>query len=115
MGKINSRAKGCRGEREWRDILRENGFEARRGQQYAGGGDSPDVMCVELDPFVHFEVKRVESLSLYKAIDQAKEDCPKGKWRAVAHKKSRKEWLVIMPAGDWIDLIKEWMERSCLK
>lgn len=50
-----SRDKGARGEREFRDLLREHGFEARRGQQFAGGNDSPDVVT---DLPCHVEVKR---------------------------------------------------------
>ena len=33
---MNSREKGKRGERQWRDELRANGYMARRGQQFAG-------------------------------------------------------------------------------
>lgn len=54
---MNSRAKGCVGEREAATFLRGIGFTARRGQQFAGGPDSPDVIVEEL-PSVHFEVKR---------------------------------------------------------
>ena len=50
MGKINSRAKGARYERELARYFEENGFPARRGQQFAGGSDSPDVVCDEF-PF----------------------------------------------------------------
>jgi len=46
---MNSREKGKRGERQWRDELRANGYTARRGQQFAGSPDSPDVVCEELD------------------------------------------------------------------
>ena len=60
---VNSRAKGCRGERMWRDELREAGFTARRGQQFAGGTDSPDVICEELKN-LHMEVKCVQALNL---------------------------------------------------
>ena len=45
---INSRAKGARGERMWRDQLRAEGYTAKRGQQHAGGQDSPDVVCEEM-------------------------------------------------------------------
>ena len=58
---MNSRQKGARGERMWRDELREAGFTARRGQQFAGGTDSPDVICEELNN-LHMEVKFVQSL-----------------------------------------------------
>jgi len=45
---INSRAKGARGERQWRDQLRAEGYTAKRGLLFAGGQDSPDVICEEL-------------------------------------------------------------------
>ena len=61
---VNSRAKGARGERELAEILRCYGFSARRGQQYRGGADSPDVMGL---PGIHIEVKRVERLNIYDA------------------------------------------------
>lgn len=54
----NSRAKGVRGELAWRDELRAMGFCAERGQQHAGGRDSPDVRCPDL-PNIHFEVKNL--------------------------------------------------------
>ena len=54
--KINSRAKGKRGELEAVKFLRSLGFIARRGQQYQGGSDSADVEVDEL-PHVHIEVK----------------------------------------------------------
>jgi Holliday junction resolvase len=53
----NSRQKGKRGELEAAKYLRSLGFtSARRGVQYSGGPDSPDVVCDEL-PGVHIEVK----------------------------------------------------------
>ena len=39
-----SRDKGKRGEREVALILREHGFEARRGQQYCGANGDADVV-----------------------------------------------------------------------
>ena len=61
---MNSREKGKRGERRWRDVLRAAGFQkAHRGVQYSGGSDSPDVACPEL-PGIHFEVKAVEALNM---------------------------------------------------
>lgn len=106
---LNSRQKGCRGEREWRDFLRSQGFTARRGQQFAGGTEAPDVICEEMELTFHPEVKFVENLNVYKAIDQAIRDCPQGKLRYVAHRKKRKDWLVTMPANEWIVLIKKYL------
>jgi len=70
---MNSREKGKRGERQWRDELRAQGFEARRGQQFAGSPDSPDVVCDSL-PWAHFEVKAVERLNIEDAMEQARRD-----------------------------------------
>jgi Holliday junction resolvase len=58
MGKM-SRTKGKVGEREVAELLRANGFHAaRRGVQYQGGADSPDVIGL---PGFHNEVKRTEA------------------------------------------------------
>lgn len=104
---MNSRAKGCRGEREWRDQLREAGFlKARRGQQFSGGDDSPDVVCPEL-PKVHFEVKRVEAGNPYNWMTQAIRDAGASKMPVVAHKRNNCDWLVVMRAEDFLNLIKE--------
>ncbi len=102
----NSNAKGKRGERAWRDKLREHGFiQSRRGQQFSGGTDSPDVICPEL-PGIHFEVKYVQKLNMYNAIDQAKFDCG-DKVPVVASRKNDAEWLITMRGDDWLNLIKQ--------
>jgi|SRR5438445_10956614 len=100
---MNSNQKGKRGEREWRDVLIAHGFEARRGQQFSGGTDSPDVICEAL-PQYHFEVKRVEKLNLENAMNQAASDSVE-KTPVVAHKRNRGEWLVTMRADDWLKLV----------
>jgi len=100
----NSRAKGCRGEREWRDQLREAGFPARRGQQFSGGTESPDVICPSL-PSIHFEVKRIEALSIYTAMSQACDDAG-SKVPVVAHKRNGRQWLVILTARDFLDILR---------
>lgn len=102
MPKINSRSKGCRGEREFAEALRAAGHSARRGQQFSGSPDSPDV--VTSLPF-HFEVKRTESLSLYKAMEQAVRDAEPGKPPVVAHKRNRKEWLIVLHLSDFLKLV----------
>ena len=68
---MNSREKGKRGERRWRDVLRDAGFQkAHRGVQYSGSPDSPDVACPELRG-IHFEVKAVETLNIWHAMVQS--------------------------------------------
>lgn len=101
---MNSRAKGCRGERAWRDVLRGEGFTARRGQQFSGSPDSPDVICEELNQF-HFEVKAVEKLNLDQAMEQARRDAGK-KHPIVAHKKNFKGWTVSMPAEVFFKMLR---------
>lgn len=76
---INSRAKGKRIELMARDFGTSMGFTCRRGQQYAGGPDSPDVIFEEL-PDVHIEVKgdrriRLGNKPWHDAQTQAMEDC----------------------------------------
>jgi len=100
----NSRAKGCRGELELAAYLTDNGHPARRGQQYSGSPDSPDVVCPSLP--LHFEVKRVERLRLHEAMQQAIDDAGRGMVPVVAHKANRKPWLAIMKLSDLMALIQ---------
>ena len=103
---MNSRKKGARGEREWRDQLRAAGYTARRGQQFSGGTDSPDVICEELDEVIHFEVKRVESLNIHKAMQQADNDAV-SKIPVVAHKRNGEPWLVTMPSEAFFEILRD--------
>ena len=76
MGSM-SRRKGKVGERECAAEMGELlGVEARRGVQFQGGPDSPDVVLPGVN--LHVECKRVERLKLWDAIDQAKADAPAG-------------------------------------
>ncbi len=102
---MNSREKGKRGERQWRDELRANGYMARRGQQFSGSPDSPDVICDQLR-WIHFEVKAVERLNIEDAMDQARRDAGQAKPAPnvavaakipiVAHRRNFRPWLVTM-------------------
>jgi len=104
----NSRRKGKDGELEASAALRTwLGCEARRGQQYSGGTDSPDVLTsIE---GVHFEVKRCEKLQLYKAVDQAITDAD-GKVPVVLHRANRRTWLAIVPLCELPRLAKRLTE-----
>ena len=94
----NSRAKGNRTELRWTKVLHALGFlSARRGQQYDGRG-AADV--VDGIPGTHCEVKGVEHLSLYKAIEQAVRDAKPGEIPYVACVKNRKPWLVAVRVDD---------------
>lgn len=102
--KINSRQKGAAGEREFAHALAKFGYAgARRGQQFHGGGDSPDVVSPPGLEDVHFEVKRVEAGNPYNWMDQAVRDCA-GKTPVVAHRKSRRDWIVVLRLEDYLNL-----------
>ncbi len=101
---MDSREKGKRGERQWRDELRANGYCARRGQQFSGSAESPDVVCDQLR-WIHFEVKAVERLNIEEAMEQARRDCA-GKVPVVAHKRSFRPWLVTMEAETFFRILR---------
>lgn len=101
---MNARGKGKRGERQWRDELRSKGYAARRGQQFCGSPESPDVVCDGL-PWAHFEVKAVERLNIEDAMEQARRDA-RERVPVVAHKRSFCKWLVTMEADAFFRLIR---------
>lgn len=102
---MNSRDKGARGERDaakaWSELV---GGDSRRGQQFSGGIDSPDVVTSFQD--IHLEVKRTERGNPYHWIDQAVADCG-GKCPVVLHRRNGREWLAIVRLSDVTRLAKE--------
>ena len=94
----NSRAKGARGElecsKEWAAVM---GGAARRGQQFAGGSDSPDI--VHDFPGIHIEVKRTERGNPYSWLEQATRDC-QGKCPVVLHRRSHQPWILVVRLSD---------------
>lgn len=102
MGK-KSLEKGKRGERQFAKYLKTKGIESRRGRQFKGTPDSPDVIS---DLPYHIEVKRVEALRLYQSLEKAKDDAD-DKPPIVAHRKNNKDWIIIMYADDFIDMVSE--------
>lgn len=101
MGKA-SREKGKRGERECAALLKAHGFDARRGQQFNGSDGSADVVGL---PGFHVEVKRTEALRIYEAMGQAEVDARDGETPLVLHRRNRKEWLAILKADDFLEMI----------
>ena len=107
---MNSRQKGKRGELEaskaWAQLV---GGTARRGQQFAGGNDSPDV--VTSIPDIHLEVKRTERGNHYEWMDQAVADS-QGKCPVVLHRRNNREWLAIVRLADVPRLAKSIAEET---
>lgn len=108
MGKA-SREKGKRGERELARILREAGYDARRGQQYCGAAGDADVVGL---PGIHLEVKRVERFNLYDALSQAKGDARGDEMPVVVHRRNDCEWVVVQPLKQWLDMYRSWEEDN---
>ena len=102
---MNSKQKGKRGELEWAAYCRQQGYECRRTAQYCGNtGDASDVVGL---PGIHQEVKRVEHLNIYEAIEQAERDKKDFEIPIVAHRKNRFPWLVTTKAEDWFKIYRE--------
>lgn len=95
---MNSRAKGAAGEREaaaaWASVF---GSPARRGQQFAGGHDSPDIVVSHAG--VHVEVKRTERGNPYSWLEQAARDAG-SKVPVVLHRRNHQDWILIVRLAD---------------
>lgn len=104
--------KGKRGEREIARLLKAHGFDnARRTSQYCGKtGDASDVVGL---PGYHVEVKYVEKLNIWKAVEQAANDA-KEHWDrnheyvepVVFYRKKGIDWRVSVDAEHFLDLVK---------
>ena len=101
---VNSRAKGANAERELARLLRAEGFDARRGQQYSGANGDADVVGL---PGVHLEVKRTETFRLWDALAQAKHDARPGEMPVVVHRRNNCEWVVVMTLAHFLELYRE--------
>lgn len=104
MGRL-SRTKGKVGEREVADILRRHGIAARRGVQYRGGVDSPDIVTDMQD--VHFEVKRTEKLDVWGSLAQAASDAPADKTPIVVHRPNGRAWIAVL---DFEAFLRLWLK-----
>lgn len=104
-----SRRKGANAEREVAELLRSHGFAARRGQQFSGSPDSPDV--VHDIEGVHIEVKRTERFNLYAAMEQARQDARAGDIPVVFHRQNGRPWVACLPAEDFLAILRALYRR----
>ena len=97
-----SQHKGADGERELAAVLREYGYEIKRGGSLSFG-EAPDLAGL---PGIHIECKRVERLNVSEAMHQAIRDSEAFRDGAptVFHRRSREPWLVTMRLADWMTL-----------
>ena len=108
---INSKDKGCRFERWIGQYGQEHGLNSRRGQQFKGGADTPDVIGY---PCLHIEAKHNEHLNIYDAVFQAIRDSEGKNKPVVIHKKNRKPVLVTMLIDDWWELYESWLKVNSI-
>lgn len=106
---MNSRDKGKRGELEAAHILKEYGYDARRGQQFAGINGDADVVGL---PGIHLEIKRVEKLNIDDALSQSIRDARESEIPIVMHRKNRTEWKITMRFSDWIAMYRAWEKEK---
>ena len=105
MGRMQ-REKGKRGEREAAaELAALLGVAGRRGVQYHGGPDSPDVVLDGVA--IHVEAKRTERLSLYAAVGQAASDAPAGSVPVVWHRPNGRRSVIVVETARLVDLARE--------
>ena len=95
---MNSRSKGKLGELEAAHYL--SGLfrlPVRRGQQFRGGADSPDVVGLL---GLHVEVKRVERLNVDAALEQSARESGTNEVPLVLHRSNRKRWKMTFYGDD---------------
>ena len=111
---INSKRKGKVGELEFCRKMKEYGYNVRRSAQYCGNAEEGQADVIGLD-YIYCEIKRVENLNLYNAMEQSKRDRKQGQFPVVFHRKNNKKWLVSMELDDWIQLYNEYYSSMKLK
>ncbi len=105
-----SRDKGKRGEREAAKFLSSLlDIEAKRGVQFQGSPESPDVTGLE-KMGLHPEIKRDEttvSLSMYRALQQALDDSGEDdRIPFVMSRRNGKQWVISFHACNLVEFCK---------
>lgn len=104
-----SKSKGKCGELEVAKILRDFGFDARRGQQYCGANGDADVVGL---PGYHIEVKRTEAYHIDDWWDQATVEARLSEVPVLVFRKSRHEWKAMLELKDFLELVKAAMDKE---
>lgn len=100
-----SKRKGTKGEYELRDRIKARGIPARRVPLSGAAPGLPgDLVVGPADDEMIWEVKRRENgfRSLYAWLDGAS---------VVGLRADKREWLVCLRLGDYLDLLEEVVEK----
>ncbi len=97
------KSRGNRAEREIVDILKAHGYPAYRNFASGGYGGS-DVIGL---PGFAVEVKMVEKLNIWAAVEQCKQAASPTETPLVAFRRARSPWLACLPLEDLLGLIEE--------
>jgi hypothetical protein len=85
-------------------VFTQAGFPARRGVQYQGGSDSPDIVCPDLARW-HWEAKFTEQCRLPEWLAQVEGD-RQGKPWIIAWRRRRGPWLALIDLNTLLDIIR---------
>lgn len=99
----NSRAKGAQGEREFiaRHLVPHWPEAKRNLDQF--GDDKRD--CVRVGG-VHWQIKRVEKLSIWAALTQAETEVVGTDLPVVAFRRNRSGWYCALSAEEFVSLLR---------
>ncbi len=97
------KSRGNRAEREIVDILKAKGYPAYRNFASGGYGGS-DIIGL---PGFAVEVKMVEKLNLWKALEQSESAASPTETPCVFFRRNRSRWYAALPLEDLLGLIEE--------
>lgn len=92
----------------------EYGYDVKRSVQYNGKAEEGQADVLGL-PYLHCEIKRVESLNIDKAMEQAIRDAKDGLIPAVFHRKNGKKWKVTMELDKFMEIYNSYYSDNKLE
>lgn len=99
---VNGKNKGANYERHIAGLLREYGYDTRRGYVFY---HEPDVVGL---PGLHLELKKREKMELYKWLEQSTRDAKSDEIPIVIHAKNHCDSLVSLRLSDFMTIYREW-------
>jgi hypothetical protein len=102
MSPINSRAKGKRAELALAQILSPYWPEVCRNLDQFGKDKRDLLNCAG----VHWQVKHVESLNIWKALNQAMDEAASTDTPIVAFRRNRSPWFAALELDELIPLLR---------